>query len=182
MQQRARSRRRPARRRTAHLAGLLVDDVAPQPLQEAVHADDVAGLPRARRVERAHEHLVEPQRVGAVVVVDVVGRDGVLQALAHLAALARDRLAVVEEAAVALVDLGGLDVDPALVDERGGQDVALVEQPVERLRRRHVAEVEQHLVPEAGVQQVQHGVLDAADVEVDAARVVRAHVVCGPIQ
>ena len=57
----------------------------------------------------------------------------------------------------------------ALVLVRGGQDVALVEQPVVRLVRRHVAEVEQHLVPEAGVQQVQHGVLDAADVQVDAA-------------
>ena len=31
----------------AALAGGLVDDVAPQALQEAVHADDVAGLPRA---------------------------------------------------------------------------------------------------------------------------------------
>ena len=30
----------------ADLTGLLVDDVAPQPLQEAEHADDVARLPR----------------------------------------------------------------------------------------------------------------------------------------
>ncbi len=45
----------------------------------------------------------------------------------------------------------------------------------------HVAEVEEHLVPEAGVQQVQHGVFDAADVQVHTAArrpvlvVVRAH-------
>ena len=58
----------------------------------------------------------------------------------------------------------------------GGQHVALVEQPGVRLRRRQVAEVVQHLVPEAGVQQVQHGVLDAADVQVDAAGVVGPHV------
>ena len=41
-----------------------------------------------------------------------------------------------------------------------------------------MAEVEQHLVPEAGVQQVQHGVLDAADVQVDAAGIagpLRSH-------
>ena len=79
-------------------------------------------------------------------------------------------LAVDEERAVALVDLARLDVHAALVGVRGRQDVALVEQPLERLGRRHVAEVEQHLVPEARVQQVQHRVLDAADVEVDAAR------------
>jgi hypothetical protein len=42
-----------------------------------------------------------------------------------------------------------------------------------------VAEVEQHLVPEAGVEQVQHGVLDAADVQVDPARMSGP---CGPIQ
>ena len=32
-----------------------------------------------------------------------------------------------------------------------------------------MAEVEQDLVPEAAVQEVQHGVLDTADVQVDAA-------------
>ena len=41
-----RSRRRLASSTTLQLAGLLVDHVAPQALQEAVHADDVAGLPR----------------------------------------------------------------------------------------------------------------------------------------
>ena len=49
------------------------------------------GVPRPRRFERAHEHLVQAQRVGAVVAIDVVGRDRVLQALAHLPELARDR-------------------------------------------------------------------------------------------
>ena len=43
-----------------------------------------------------------------------------------------------------------------------------------------MAQVVQHLVPEPGVQQVQHGVLDAADVQVDPARVAR--VAAGPIQ
>jgi hypothetical protein len=51
-----------------------------------------------------------------------------------------------------------------------GEDVALVEQPAERLLELTVAEVVQHLVPEPRVQQVQHRVLDAADVQVDAAR------------
>jgi hypothetical protein len=55
------------------LAGLLVDDVAPQPLQEPVHADDVRVSHGRLCVERPHRHLVEPQRVGAVVVVHLVG-------------------------------------------------------------------------------------------------------------
>ena len=61
--------------------------------------------PRPAGVERAHEHLVEPQRVGAVVAVDVVGRDRVLQALAHLPVVADDLGAVVEPRPVALLDL-----------------------------------------------------------------------------
>ena len=40
----------------------------------------------------------------------------------------------------------------------------------ERLRRAHVAEVVEHLVPEPRVQQVQHRVLGPADVQVDAWR------------
>ena len=79
--------------RDAQLSGRLVDDVAPQALQEAVHADDVGGGPRTLLVERTHEHLVETQRVGAVFAIDVVGRDRVLQALAHLPELALDRSA-----------------------------------------------------------------------------------------
>jgi hypothetical protein len=62
------------------------------------------------------------------------------------------------------VGAAGVGVGPGL-------DVALVEQPAERLLGAHVAQVVQDLVPEAGVQQVQDGVLDAADVQVDAARV-----------
>ena len=102
------------------------------------------------------------------------GADRVLQALAHLAELARDRLAVEEERAVALHHLGGLDVHAALVGVRRGEDHALVHEPLERLDRRHVAEVVQHLVPEARVEEVQHRVLDAADVEVDEPGLRRA--------
>src|SRR5699024_706705 len=54
-----------------------------------------------------------------------------------------------------------------------GLDVALVEQAAERFLGAEVAEVVEHFVPEAGVEQVQYGVFDTADVEVDAARVAR---------
>ena len=169
----------------AHLAGGLVDHVAPQALQEAHAADHVAGVPRAGLRQRAHAHLIQAERVSAVVLVHVIGRDDVLQALAHLAELAVDMLAVPGErrlavgAGRAFLHLGGRHVLAAVVGVGVGLDHALVEQLVERLGRVHIAQVEQHLVPEARVQQVEHRVLDAADVQVHAAgtavAAVRAH-------
>ena len=86
-------------------------------------------------VERAHRHLVQPQRVGAVLVVHVVGRDRVLQALAHLA---RTRgvtgSPLVRRSAPSRSSTSAASTyDAALVGVRVGLDVALVEQPVERL-------------------------------------------------
>ena len=60
------SRRRRRRRRRAGRRSSSSRISAPEPLQEAVHADDRLRLPRPALVERAGEHLVEPQRVGAV--------------------------------------------------------------------------------------------------------------------
>ena len=51
---------------TRDVAGVLVDDVAPDPLQQPEHADHRLGVPRPALVERSGEHLVQPQRVGAV--------------------------------------------------------------------------------------------------------------------
>ena len=67
-----------------------------------------------------------------------------------------------------LLDLGRFDEHAALVGERIGLDVPLVDEPLERLGRADMAEVVEHLVPEAAVEQVEHRVLDAADIEVDA--------------
>ena len=72
------------------LAGRLVDDVAPQPLQQPVLADHRAGVPRAGDVQRAHRHLVQAQGVGAVLGADLVRGDRVLQGLAHLAQQPRE--------------------------------------------------------------------------------------------
>ena len=49
------------------------------------------------------------------------------------------------------------------------EDQTLVDETLKRLRCADMAEIEEHLVPEARVEQVQHGVLGAADVEIDAA-------------
>ena len=126
-------------------------------------------VPRAVLVERREEHLVQAQGVRAVAVDDRVRRDAVLQALAHLAVAARHRSPVVDVLVAAALDLGGLDVDAALVGVRGGLHIALVEQTGKRLAGADVPQVVEDLVPEARVEQVENGVLDAADVQVDAA-------------
>ena len=51
-------------------------------------------------------------------------------------------------------------------------DKALVEELRERLRRREDANVVQEAMPEARIQQVEHGVLGAADIEVGAAPIL----------
>ncbi len=159
----------------AHRTGALVHQVAPHALQEPLRPDDVPRRPGPGDLHRPSGHLVQAERVGAVGLAHLVGRHHVAQRLAHLPVLPADGLAVPRETAVcALDDLLGRDVRAAGVGVGVGLDVALVEQPAERLLRADVAEVEQHLVPEPRVQQVQHGVLDAADVQVDAAGVVRA--------
>ena len=154
-------------------------------LQEAVAAGDAVGLPRGAVLERAHEHLVEAHGVGAELLDDVVGVDDVAAALGHLVPLHVDGFAgVLDLPLVAAggerLDLGGLEdhgaavgVAAAVLGQVGGaEDHALVDEALERLAGADVAEVEQDLVPEAGVEQVEDGVLGPADVEVDGQPVV----------
>ena len=161
----------------SEFAGLFVDEVPPDALQKAHRANDRLRFPWTILVDRPHEHLVQPERVCAVVAVHVIWRDRVLQALAHLAVLASDRLPLVRVVAIRFFDIGGFDVDAAVVLEGKGLDITLVDQALERLGRADVTQVEQHLVPEAAVEQVEHSVLDAADIEVDTTvvRVIAAH-------
>ena len=49
------------------------------------------------------------------------------------------------------------------------EDESLIHEPLERLGRGDVAEVVQHLVPKPFVEQMQHGVLGAADIQIHAA-------------
>ena len=48
------------------------------------------------------------------------------------------------------------------------KDQALVDQLVKRFRRRDAAEVKKHLVPEPRVEKMQHRMLGAANVKIDA--------------
>ena len=160
-------------------AGFLVNHVAPQALKETLRPDDSPRLPRFRLIERPHSHLIEAQGVRAVLLIHLVGADHVLERFADLAELAAHRLTAPGVGRFRAADTGvldnlaRLDVLATRVGERRGLDVALAEVGPERFVGAQVPQVVQHLVPEPGIEQVQDRVLDAADIEVDAARVAR---------
>ncbi len=80
-------------------------------------------------------------------------------------------LALVDELIVQMLDLGGRDpmAGFVLVSVVLGlaQDHPLVDKLLEWLGSAHVAAVVEHLVPEPAVEQMKHGMLGAADIEVD---------------
>ena len=157
---------------SCHFTGVLIDGQAPQALQEALRTDDVLGRPRAGGIQRAHGHLVHAQGIGAEVAADIVRGHGIFQGLAHLAVFLVDLFAVVVELAVLFLYLGRRDIYAAGIGIGVGLNIALVVQAAIRLLRADKAQVKEHLVPEAGVEQVQHGVLDAADVQIHTTRIV----------
>ena len=56
----------------------------PELLEEAEGSIDTCGVPRLRLLDRAEEHLIKTQRVGAVTLADVVGIDHIVFRLRHL--------------------------------------------------------------------------------------------------
>ena len=68
----------------ANLVGLGVDDHPPGPAQEPVNALDAFHAPGFDGFKRAHEHLVKPQAISAILRDDRVGVDHVAPALGHL--------------------------------------------------------------------------------------------------
>ncbi|MCX5741126.1 MAG: hypothetical protein NT062_01360 [Proteobacteria bacterium] len=146
------------RRVGRHLAGqrlgLGIDEQPPRAVEEPAGAGDALGRPVDAVLERPHEQLVHPHRVGTVLRTHVVGVDDVLLALGHLVGLDLDREVrpLDDPAAIARLDLVGVVV---LVRDRIAErrlvDHALVEQPLERLLGRHQAGVVEHLVPEPRV-------------------------------
>ena len=147
--------------------GVVVAYQAPSAFQEMPHAVHGRGLPWLRHLERPHEHLVKPQRVGAVCRNDVVGIDDVEARLRHLIDLLGYRHVAGEMAPLALNHFLRLVVSAGGVAIGEGQDHPLIEQLPERLLRRDDADVVEHLVPEARIQEVEHRMLRAADIEID---------------
>ena len=161
----------------------------PEATEEAVRAFRTRVAPRRALVRRTGEHHERARGVGAEPGDDVARLDDVVLALRHLlGAAVGHRLAVLARgdghrtALVVVLDVDLGRVEPALPAGRVLAVVAVVgqhalrEQALERLVELHQAEVAHHLGPEARVQQVQHRVLDPADVLVHRHPVVVAAV------
>ena len=144
---------------------------ARQEVEDALHT---AFGPRLHGVERAHKHLVKAQTVSTIVGNHIVGVDNVFERFRHLGhnlTQLNARL-FVEEFAVALFNhiRSDLGARHRLVGE--SQNHSLVEQFLIGLVGVDNAQIEQNLVPEAAVEQVQHGVLGAAHIQIDGQPVV----------
>src|SRR5699024_5087758 len=105
---------------------------------------------------------------------EIIRANRVLQRLTHLAVFLVDLFTVVEELAVLLLYLSCWHVDATRIGVGISLDVALVVQATVWLLGGDMAQVIEHLVPETRVQQVQHGVLHTADVQVNATWIIRA--------
>src|SRR5699024_5797130 len=160
--------------RDRDFTGGLIDDQAPQALQEALRTDNILGCPWTRGVQRTHRHLVDTQGIRAEFLAEIIRANRVLQRLTHLAVFLVDLFTVVEELAVLLLYLSCWHVDATRIGVGISLDVALVVQATVWLLGGDMTQVIEHLVPVTGVQQVQHGVLHTADVQVNAAWIIRA--------
>ena len=142
---------------------------APGAAEETVHAFDALGLPRLHGVQRTHEHFVQTKAIGTVVADDVIRVHDVLEGLTHLRhdLLEFDVSSLLEELSVLFFDFVGGDLGASGILVSEGENHALVEELLERFVGRDEAEVKEHLVPEAAVEQVKHGVFGTTHIEVD---------------
>ena len=155
-------------------AGRLVVELGPDLIDEAPGALDAAGGPLHVAVWRRVGHDEQARGVDAVGFEDILGGDDVLLGLRHLLDVADgQRFAGFQHAGAAGGPLGD-DLDLAGFDPFAGLtavglvgDHALGEEAGERLAHRQLAGVGQGSGDEAGIEQVQHGVLDAADILID---------------
>ncbi len=105
-------RRLAIRERRRERVAALVDEQPPGAVEEPMRAFYTARAPRFDLLERPHEHLVEPKRVGAETRDDLVRVDDIAAALAHLvsACIDADRGVGAQHEVVALFDDLGLGV------------------------------------------------------------------------
>ena len=155
----------------------------PQAAQEAVGAFDAGIGPFERLVGRRGEHDEQAGGVGAVLVDQGLRVDAVVLRLRHLLGAADDHRQAVglERGAGRAAAFVGHDIDIGRVDplflaaieiavEGRGDDHALGQQVGERFAEvADQADIAHQLGEEARIEKVQDGVLDAADVLVDAA-------------
>ena len=175
--------RRRGARRDVFVHGL------PQALDEAKRPLDPLVRPLERLFGRGGEHGEQPRRIGAEFIDQRLRIHPIVLRFRHGDDAARlDLLAVGAqhgEAAVSLIvdphlHVGGIEIlDPAgfgFAEEHLVQHHPLAEQVAERLLEAHRTQFVDHPRPEAGIQEMQDGVLDAADVLIDRQPVMHSRI------
>ncbi len=119
---------------------ILIEKQPPYPIQEATRPHQPPGGPRFVRLDRSHEHLVEPQRVSSLIGDDIERIDDITETLGHLAVVFSQDHPLVDQFCVRLVDRTHADV----VEELGPE--ARVEQVPDSMLRPTEIEVDRHPV------------------------------------
>ena len=147
------------------LARLFIQNISPQALKEALRADDCTCIPRTRNIQGSHAHFVDTEDIRTVGVVHLVGRNDILERLAHLAVFAIDGLPLPGEATCLIAfDLVSRDVLSARIGVCVSLHIALVKELVVGLAIGNESQIEENLLPEACIEQVKHSVLDTTNV------------------
>ena len=149
--------------------GILGDEEAPATGEEAVDAGNAFGIPGFDLIERAHEHLVEAEGVGAVFSHDVVGIDDVAPRFGHFFDLHFEGFAgeFADGPIGGFLDIVDVDVCAVFVFVGVAEDHALIEEFLEGFLGVDESDVVEDFVPEPGVEEVEDGVFGASDVEID---------------
>ena len=79
------------------LVATVIDEQPPNAAEESVHSLDTLRAPRLHHLQRAHEHFVQAEGVGAVFANHHVGIDHVAAALAHLLAVLAENDALIHQ-------------------------------------------------------------------------------------
>ena len=67
-----------------HLLGFRIDDQSPSSIEKISHSVDALHAPGLGRLQWSHEHLVEPQGIGAVLFDNDLWIHDILERLGHL--------------------------------------------------------------------------------------------------
>lgn len=102
---------------------VFVGDHPPGAGEEAVDPFDAVHLPGFGGIERAHEHFVEAERIGAVLLDDVIGIDDVAAGLGHLLVVLAEDHPLVDEFLKRLGAGEVAEVEEDFVPEAGVEEV-----------------------------------------------------------
>ena len=158
------------RLREATLLGLRIDDQPPNAIQEVPYSIDSLHAPRLGRLQRPHEHFIEPQRIGSILFDDSLRIDHILQRLGHLGnnpLKGLSGLNMLGHSLGILLDQIDRDQCTALVFKCVRKDHPLIDEFLKRFGLRNISSIVQDLMPKPRIQQMKDRMFGSTDVKID---------------